>query len=396
MQKVDKAIFVTLFFSIFATITGVGIVVPLLPVYARSLGAGGFAIGLIFGAFSLSRVFFLPYFGRLSDRKGRKPLIVPGLLAYTLISFAFMASSNIVALIAIRFLQGIASAMLLPVIQAYVGDITSEGREGFTMGLFQMSLFFGLSLGPVLGGVIHDRFGLNAAFLGMGTLSLFGFLLSMFLLPPARKERAVCRGRPPAEWRRLLQSRQIAALFVFRFAYTACIGIIWGFLPVLAAGEFSLTSAMIGFLVMLGILISGIIHLPMGYLADRVNKKSLVIIGGLLVSYAVVSYAWSDSLMELILASAAFGIGGGICMPALMAAAVTVGDRSDAMGSVMALLTVSHSLGMLFGSMSAGLMMDVFRLRAAFPLGAILMLAGSLLFMMLSREERPFHSPNRL
>jgi MFS family permease len=153
---------------------------------------------------------------------------------------------------------------------------------------------------------------------------------------------------------------------------------------------------MIGFLVMLGILISGIIHLPMGYLADRVNKKSLVIIGGLLVSYAVVSYAWSDSLMELILASAAFGIGGGICMPALMAAAVTVGDRSDAMGSVMALLTVSHSLGMLFGSMSAGLMMDVFRLRAAFPLGAILMLAGALLFMMLSREERPFHSPNRL
>lgn len=396
MQKVDKAIFITLFFSIFATITGVGIVVPLLPVYARSLGAGGFAIGLIFGAFSLSRVFFLPYFGRLSDRKGRKPLIVPGLLAYTLISFAFMASSNIVALIAIRFLQGIASAMLLPVIQAYVGDITPEGREGFTMGLFQMSLFFGLSLGPVLGGVIHDRFGLNAAFLGMGTLSLFGFLLSMFLLPPARNERAVCRGRPPAEWSRLLQSRQIAALFVFRFAYTACIGIIWGFLPILAAGEFSLTSAMIGFLVMLGILISGIIHLPMGYLADRVNKKSLVTIGGLLVSYAVVSYAWSDSLMELILASAAFGIGGGICMPALMAAAVTVGDRSDAMGSVMALLTVAHSLGMLFGSMSAGLMMDMFRLRAAFPLGAILMLAGALLFLMLSREESSFHSGNHL
>ena len=69
MHKLDKAIFVTLFFSIFATITGVGIVVPLLPVFAHNLGAGGLYIGLIFGAFSLSRVFFLPYFGRLSDRK---------------------------------------------------------------------------------------------------------------------------------------------------------------------------------------------------------------------------------------------------------------------------------------------------------------------------------------
>jgi len=395
MQKLDKAVFGTLFFSLFATITGVGIVVPLLPVYARSLGAGGFAIGLIFGAFSLSRVFFLPFFGRLSDRKGRKPLIVPGLLAYTLVSFAFMASSNIAALIAIRFFQGIASAMLLPVIQAYVGDITPPGREGFTMGLFQMSLFFGLSLGPVLGGVINDRFGLDAAFLGMGSLSLLGFLLSMILLPPAREEMVVRRGRAPAQWGRLLRNREIAALFVFRFAYTACIGIIWGFLPVLAAGEFSLTSAAIGFLVMLGILVSGLIHLPMGYAADFLNKKLLVAVGGLLVCAAVLSYAWADSVKALVLASVAFGVGGGICMPALMAAAVTIGDRTEAMGSVMAVLTVAHSFGMLNGSMFAGMMMDLFSLRSAFPLGSALMLTGSVLFLLLSRRSHAFQSGSR-
>jgi len=395
MQNLDKAVFGTLFFSLFATITGVGIVVPLLPVYARTLGAGGFAIGLIFGAFSLSRVFFLPFFGRLSDRKGRKPLIVPGLLAYTLISFAFMASSSTASLIAIRFFQGIASAMLLPVIQAYVGDITPAGREGFTMGLFQMSLFFGLSLGPVMGGVIKDRFGLDAAFLGMGSLSFVGFLLSVMLLPPARKEIVVRRGRMPIEWNRLLRNREMAALFVFRFAYTACIGIIWGFLPVLAADEFSLTAAAIGVLVMLGILVSGLIHLPMGYAADRWNKKFMVTAGGLLVSYAVVSYVWAGSVKELILASVVFGIGGGVCMPALMAAAVTVGDRNDAMGSVMAVLTVAHSLGMLGGSMMAGLMMDLFLLRAAFPLGALLMVTGAIAFLWLSRESHALRSRRR-
>ena len=72
MQKLDKLIFTTLFFSIFATITGVGIVVPLLPVYAHDLGAGGLYIGLIFGAFSLSRVFFLPYFGKGFFGDGRQ------------------------------------------------------------------------------------------------------------------------------------------------------------------------------------------------------------------------------------------------------------------------------------------------------------------------------------
>ncbi|MEJ2731874.1 MAG: MFS transporter, partial [Deltaproteobacteria bacterium] len=192
MNPGDKKIFATLFFSIFATVTGVGIVVPLLPVYAHDLGASGFFdlgasgffIGLIFGAFSLGRIFCLPYFGRLSDLKGRKPLIVPGLLAYALISLGFVLFREVNALIILRFFQGIASAMLMPIIQAYIGDITPTGNEGFTMGLFNMSMFCGLSIGPLLGGVIHDRFSLETSFVSMGLLALTGFLLCLFLLPP--------------------------------------------------------------------------------------------------------------------------------------------------------------------------------------------------------------------
>ena len=165
MNLGEKKIFATLFFAIFATVTGVGIVVPLLPVYAHDLGASGFLIGMIFGAFSLARALCLPYFGRLSDVKGRKPLIVPGLLAYAIISLGFIFFKEINALIVLRFFQGIASAMLMPVIQAYIGDITPAGNESFSMGLFNMSMFSGLSLGPLLGGVIHDRFSLETSFL---------------------------------------------------------------------------------------------------------------------------------------------------------------------------------------------------------------------------------------
>ena len=388
MRKRDQLIFITLFFSIFATITGVGIVVPLLPVYAQALGAGGLTIGLIFGAFSISRVFFLPYFGKLSDRKGRKPLIVPGLLAYTLVSIAFLFSDDVAVLIAVRFVQGIASAMLLPVIQAYVGDITPSGKEGITMGLFNMSVFIGLSLGPVLGGAINDQWGLDTAFLSMGGLSFFGFLLSLVLLPPVSEEHVVRKGRPPVHWKQIVMDREVAGLFFFRFAYTLCIGVIWGFLPVLADAELFLSSAAIGFLVMLGILISGILHIPMGWVADRVDKKILIITGGLLVSYAVWSYTRADSLHDMVLASALFGVGGGICMPALMATAVVAGEKNQAMGSVMALLTMAHSLGMLSGSMAAGMMMDLFRLRAAFPLGAAFMVVGTLIFLACTTRRR--------
>ena len=191
MNKLNKKIFGTLFFSIFATVTGVGIVVPLLPVYAHNLGASGIYIGLIFGVFSLSRTLFLPYFGGLSDKKGRKPFIVAGLFLYSLISFAFLLADNVQSLIIIRFFQGISSAMMMPVILAYVGDITPENKEGLTMGLFNMSMFFGLSLGPLIGGTIKDNFNLNASFICMGLLAVTGCLLSICLLPPQSSEKII-------------------------------------------------------------------------------------------------------------------------------------------------------------------------------------------------------------
>ncbi|MEW6670958.1 MAG: MFS transporter [Thermodesulfobacteriota bacterium] len=388
MNKQERKIFGTLFFSIFAAVTGVGIVVPLLPVYAHGLGAGGLYIGLIFGAFSLSRTVFMPYFGRLSDKKGRKPYIVAGLMAYALISIAFIFSTGIKTLIVIRFFQGIASAMIMPITQAYIGDITPPGREGFSMGLFNMSVFCGLSIGPLAGGMINDHFSLSTAFTAMGILALIGFFSSLVLLPPVLSEPAMRCSKKPSGWKRLLKDRNIAGFFSFRLAYTICIGIIWGFLPVFAAAEFSLSSSAIGILVMLGVLISGLIHTPMGFLADKINRRMIVLAGGLITGFAVLSFAWAGGFSDLFLASVLFGIGGGVSMPALMALAVLKGSRANAMGSVMALLTMAHSLGMLVGSLLGGLTMDIFSLRLAFGLGSAAMVAGTVLFMFCTAPKK--------
>ncbi len=388
MNKLNKSIFAILFFSMFGTVTGVGIVVPLLPIYAHDLGASGIYIGLIFGAFSISRTFLLPYFGRQSDKKGRKPFIVAGLFAYTVVSLVFILSNSVESLIALRFLQGIASAMIMPAVQAYVGDITPSGREGFTMGLFNMSMFMGLSIGPLIGGIIRDRFSLDTSFASMGFLTFIGFMLSFFLLPPTKSERVVSRGIEPLPWRWVLQDKEMAGLFLFRLAYAACIGVIWSFLPVLADLEFSLSSSSIGILVAIGVFSSGLLHVPMGLMADRVNRKMMVVAGGLIITYAIFSFDWADSYGDLLSASIFFGLGGGIAMPALMAMAVLKGSEIDGMGSVMGLLAMAHSLGMLAGSLLAGLMMDVSRLRNAFPAGAVMMMLCLGLFVVLTHHKK--------
>ncbi|PIP38698.1 MAG: MFS transporter, partial [Desulfobacterales bacterium CG23_combo_of_CG06-09_8_20_14_all_51_8] len=347
----------------------------------HDLGASGLYIALIFGGFSFTRTLFLPWFGRLSDQKGRKPFIAIGLFAYFIISVAFIFFQDIKGLVLLRMIQGVASAMIMPVAQAYIGEITPKGREGISMGLFNISVFLGLSIGPLLGGAIKDYVSLQAAFGAMGGLSFAAFCLSFFLLPPTREEQTVIRAYHPAPWGRLLRDREIVTISLFRFVYTTCIGIIWGFLPVYGDMKFALSSSAIGVLVVLGVSVSGLMHVPMGMMADRMDKRILVVTGGVITTLAILLVGKAEGFWGLFAANVIFGIGGGISMPALMALAVISGSKTEAMGAVMSLITVAHSLGMLCGSLVAGAVMDFFNLQYAFFLGAIIMAAGTACFV---------------
>ncbi len=360
---------------------------PLLPVYAHDLGASGLYISMIFGAFSLSRTFLLPYFGRASDKKGRKPFIVVGLLGYALVSLAFIFATSINALIAIRFIQGAASAMIMPVTQAYIGDITPEGKEGFFMGLFNLSMFLSLSIGPLAGGMISDNFSLQTAFAVMGGLAFISFLLSFFFLPPVEKEVAGSKKSSLMTWNMLLKDPVITGLFIVRLVYVTCISVIWCFLPVFADKEFGLSSSRIGVLVMLAIFISGLMQTPVGYLSDRLNKKVMIVVGSIITGCAILSLAWADGFWHMFWANVLFGIGGGIVTPPLMAWSVIKGNQTGAMGAVMGLLTMGHSMGMLLGAVMAGLTMDLFELRNAFPTGALIMFAGIGVFILCTRTK---------
>ncbi len=382
-MPINIKIFTTLFLAIFFTTLGVGLVVPLLPVYAHELGAGAFQVGLVFAAFSLTRSMFVPYFGKLSDKKGKKPFLTTGLFIFFFLSILYTYSKNIETLILLRLGQGFASAMVLPVAQAYIGIMTPPQKEGRVMGLFSISLYGGLSIGPLLGGVVKDWYSINASFLSMGALCLLGFVLCLLFLP---REDVLQKSNPsgsgkPKSYLAIVKTPAIFSLFTFRICFTTCIGIIWTFLPLFANTMLDLSSSAIGFVIMINVFIAGLLQAPMGYIADRFSKKIMVTAGGVLAIISLLCLNYATSFNGLVIANGIFGLAGGISLPAIMALGIIEGRKTRAMGSIMGILTLAHSLGMLVGPLLAGIIIDVFSMETIFITGAAILGAGTIVFL---------------
>jgi len=383
-------IFRILFFAIFSSVLGQGIVVPLLPVYAHKLGATGVHIGLIFGAYSFSMSVMLPFIGRLSDASGRKPFIIIGLFAYFVASVAFMFSTNISTLILIRFFQGIAAAMITPVAEAYIGEITPTGKEGFVMGLMNVAYCGGLSAGPFIGGVAKDAFGMQASFLIMGMICLFGFLMSTIFLPPRKQEKLIAKSVVPLRYSVIFQNRHFAGLFLFRFAYSICLAIVWSFAPLIADREYGFSGTATGIVIMLGVFVSAVMMTPMGHLADRFSKRILVAAGGLVSVCAMIFFTYLHASWQLYAVSVAIGIGNGVSMPAVMAMTVILGRKNGSMGAIISLLILAESMGAVAGPVLGGAIVDMLDMKAAFASGGAVMLLATLLALSLTSGFRKF------
>ncbi|WP_062399094.1 MFS transporter [Methanogenium cariaci] len=170
---VKTRIIVVISLSVFISLIGIGMVVPILSVYADTLGgASSFWIGVVFAAFALSRTICMPFFGRMADRYEKKHMMAAGLFFYALISLGYIIAPTVFLLTIVRFVHGIASAMIAPpVAMAYLGSIAGKGEEARVMSRFQAAMLFGFGAGPLMGGVIYDLFGFSASFYALMAFS---------------------------------------------------------------------------------------------------------------------------------------------------------------------------------------------------------------------------------
>ncbi|TFH17721.1 MFS transporter [Candidatus Bathyarchaeota archaeon] len=381
----DKGLQVLLL-TIFVAMLGLGIVGPIMPIYAETFGANYIQIGLLSSAWSISRFLFSTPAGRLSDNTSKKLVIQGGLLVYSVVSLLYIFAADFNWLLIFRFIHGIGSAMASPIAMAYAAELAPVGQEGKYMGTMSLAMFLGMGIGPLIGGTLSDMFSLSAPFYVMCALTAISLLATTVFLPNERKVAAADRvKRPPII--DVLRNKTLLACFIYRAVNSMGISSIMGFLSIYMVNSFaggglglSLTEA--GTVLSVGQIAGALMQRPSGGLADKYNKNHLIMLGGVVSSVGMALFVYSSTFFHVMAARLVFALGTALISPSLASIAAIEGRRYGA-GTTMSALESAMSLGMMVGPLMSGVLADMFTLKPIFWVGSGISFIGVIIYYML-------------
>lgn len=353
---------------------GLGIIWPLIPVYAVELGAGGFLVGLIVASFNISRVLLSPFSGAISDKWGRKRFIASGLLIYAILSVFYVLPENAETLILIRLLHGIASLLVVPVAMALTADIAPPHKLGLYMGTLNTAIMVGLGFGPAMGGIIRDTLGFNAAFYIMGGLALITSLMVAVFIPADKTHLSDIKRPKPYPLRKIIAHRTAAGILIMRFFAASGQGSVYTFLPILAM-KINLSSSQVGIILTMNIFFIAFLQRISGRLADRINPKHLIIAGTFASGITVLFMPFVQGFITILTLNILMGMANGLSLPGGL---VITGRLGQAMGmaSIMSLNDAAWGLGFIVSPILSGLILDWMGVSYVFIIGSFLILFG--------------------
>ena len=385
-----------LFFTLVVIMLGFGLIIPILPFLVEDFGGGGFAMGSLMAVYSLMQFIFSPFWGDLSDRYGRKPLLLMGTVGNGLTMIGFGLSGNLWMLFLFRALGGILSSATLPTAMAFIGDSTSEKDRGGGMGLVGAAMGVGMVLGPGIGGMMGGK-SLHAPFFLAAGLSFLATILIWSRLPeslaPENRSVAVKAFRGPQVslmWAALFGP--IGFLYILAFMHSFALANFEGIFAYYAEDAFGYNAQTIGIILTVVGLTSAIVQGVITGVATkkwgdvRVVKASLFasIFGFLLMLTAY-------NLATVILMTSLFILSNAMLRPAVSS---LISKRAGTgQGVAMGLNNSFMSLGRVIGPLWAGAALDM-NLKFPFITAALVMLIGFVMSLSyLSSETKVVKVP---
>ncbi len=348
--KSSKAAMLLIFFTVFIDLVGFGLIIPVLPTYAHELKASDTTVGLLIASYSVMQFIFTPFWGRLSDKLGRRPILLLSLVASSIGYLIWGFSSSLELLFLSRLVAGFGNANIA-VAQAYITDITTQENRAKGMGLVGAAFGLGFVIGPAIGGLCVGQ-GLQTVGLVAAGFSILDLILTFFLLPEPNNRSAAgnerfgggigfyfdCISNP-----RLTTSLAIFFLSTFAFANMEAT------LVLLTQKQFNFTpqqnSLMFTYVGLLIVLVQGgLIH----RLSKKYGEKKLISLGALLTAAGLLLTPLNLNLYVLYGALALLAFGQGMNTPANQSILSKLSPQ-DKVGGVMGVGQSLSTLGRILG-----------------------------------------------
>lgn len=384
-----KQILILSFILVVVTL-GFGLVIPIFPFYIEALGAGGSELGLLVATSALLEFVFAPLWGSVSDRIGRKPVLILGMVGYGLSSFLMGLATQLWMLFASRALSGILSSATLTTALAYVGDSTSEEERGGGMGTLGAAMALGIILGPGMGGWLASD-SLSTPFFVAAGMSLLSLVLILLLLPESLPAEARQQGKGKIStvslhtlWRALFSPIGVLLLMValFSFALTnfeAVFGLY-------ALEKFGYGPERVGTILMVVAVVSTVGKAALtGPATKRWGEATVIKVSALLGSVGFLVLLAANTYVTILLATGFFILSKTLLRPAAFA---LISKRSAAgQGAAMGLSSSFMSLGRIAGPIWAGFIFDV-NVNYPYLSGAVIMFIGFLASLVWVAQTR--------
>ncbi|MGN7468553.1 MFS transporter [Brevibacillus sp. SAFN-007a] len=370
------------------------LLIPIVPYFSATLQPSATMMGVLFSSYAVAMLFATPIFGPVSDRLGRRTVLLIGLIGLAASTLLFAFAETMALLITARFVQGIAAAATWPTALALLADLFPPQMRGAVMGTALTAISTGTLLGAPIGGWLFEISDHRTPFLAAAAFTVVNLVLVYLFL----KEEGTRTASEKLEIGGFLRNPQVVFIAGIVLLAEISLCLLEPTLPVFLTEKLGSTPTAIGLLFAAMTLAYGLIAPVAGSLSNRWNPYTLMFVGIIMLAVFLPFLVWADSLWQAGIAMALIGASIGFTLSPTLPTLGGIIDRggSGAYGTAYSLFNMFHGIGMVAGPLAGGILTDLLPISSAILAVAATVLGfGILLFMQLKASKTGRYSTQK-